>query len=73
MRSGTELSQFWRVFLSTLEQVKTWRSHNVFREGLTQDNNKGKEGIFTGILAIMNSTECHVIAGLPMSWLYIFG
>ena len=58
-----------------LEQVKTWRSHNIFWEGIPLDDRKGKEGIFIEILASVNLTECHrmAISGYFMVGLYIFG
>ena len=44
------------------EQVKTWRSNNIFREGIPLDKSQGKERIFIGILANVNLTECHRMA-----------
>ena len=37
-----------------LEEVKTWKSHNIFLEGSPLDNSQGKEGLFIGILASVN-------------------
>ena len=45
-----------------LEEVKTWKSHNIFLEGSPLDNSQGKEGLFIGILASVNLTECHRMA-----------
>ena len=58
-----------------LEQVKTWRSHNIFWEGIPLDNCQGKEGLFIEILASVNLTKCHrmAISGYSMGRQYIFG
>ena len=50
------------------EQVKSWRKHNIFWKGIPLDNSQGKAGIFIGILASVNLTECHrmAISGYPM-------
>ena len=58
-----------------LEHVTTWRSHNIFLEGIPLDNSQGKERIFIGILASATLTECHrrVISGYPLGGLYIVG
>ena len=55
-----------------LEQVKTWRSHNIFREGIPTDNSHEKEGIFIEVLPSMNLTERMAISGYSMGGLYIF-
>ena len=58
-----------------LEQVKTWRSHNIFWEGIPPDNCQGKEGISLEILDSVNLAEGHrmAISGYSMGGLYIFG
>ena len=56
-----------------LEQVKTWRSHKIFREGIPLGNSQGKKGVFIRIFANVNLTACHrmALSGCPMGGLHI--